>query len=474
MRARKRVSQAQRLTSRESPSNPSRLLPLSREIRAESRPLWRLAWPVILAEVGWHSMTLVDTMIVGRVSAEALGGVSVGSALFFVAAVFGIGMLLGLDYSVSHAVGRRRDDEAAHILGQGVLLATVIAVILTFALRQATILIAWIGVDPPVYEQAAGYLDALSWSLAPILLFNALRRYIQAVGAVKVVMLVMISANLVNAAAAWVLVFGHLGFPALGARGAGWATLAARLYMLAGAAAFTWYRVRQTRGARPLDRPWFDTKLQAELIGLGLPAALQLTLEVGVFSLATALAGRLGPVVLAAHHIVLSIAGLTFMLPLGLSSASAVRVGHHLGSDQRAAAAHSGWTALIIGIAIMSCTGMIFWLAPRPLLSVFTNVPEVIATGSSLLLIAAVFQIFDGIQVVGTGILRGTGETRIPMVANLIGHWLIGLPTGYWLCFVAGWGVTGIWVGLSIGLIVVALALVVAWQRRAHGLLSPR
>ncbi|HYD47522.1 MAG TPA: MATE family efflux transporter [Terriglobales bacterium] len=447
------------------------MFPSFTEIRAELRPLWRLAWPVILAELGWHSMSLVDTMIVGRVSADALGGVSVGSALYFVFAVFGIGLLLGLDYAIAHAVGRGDEVEASHILRQGLILAAAEGVLLTPVLQRSAGILAWLGVEPQVLAHAEPYLDALSWSLLPLLLFTAARRYLQAVGAVKVVMAIMVSANVINAVAVWALVFGAWGLPVMGARGAGWGTLAARLYMMLGALYFVRRISARRRGARfggSVDWP-----LLTRLFRLGFPAALQITLEVGVFALATALAGRLGATPLAAHHIVLSIAGLTFMMPLGLSSASAVRVGHQLGMGERVLATHSGWTAIAIGIALMATSGVVLTLAPGPILSVFTNDEQVIATASSLIFIAALFQIFDGIQVVATGVLRGTGETRIPMISNLFGHWIVGLPTGYGLCFWAGWGVIGLWVGLSTGLIVVAAILLLAWTLRIRTLLSP-
>ena len=187
------------------------------------------------------------------------------------------------------------------------------------------------------------------------------------------------------------------------------------------------------------------------LIGLGLPAASQVTLEVGVFAAATALAGRLAPASLAAHQIAINIASFTFMVPLGIASAGAVRVGHAVGRRDAAGAARAGWTALLFGALFMAGAAAVFLLIPRVLIGAFTSDVSVLRIGTSLLFVAAVFQLFDGVQGVATGVLRGLGDTRTPMLWNLAAHWFIGLPLGYALCFIAGLGVIGLWWGLSVG-----------------------
>ncbi len=201
-----------------------------------------------------------------------------------------------------------------------------------------------------------------------------------------------------------------------------------------------------------------------------MPAATQITLEVGVFAASTVLVGRLAPVALAAHQIAINIAALSFMVPLGVSSAGAVRVGHAVGRRDVAGAERAGWTALLIGTGFMACTALAFILIPRALMGAFTRDEGVLQLGVSLLAVAAIFQLFDGIQGVATGILRGLGDTRTPMRWNLVGHWFVGLPSGYALCFVMGRGVIGLWWGLSIGLIICGVALSIVWARRIHAL----
>lgn len=444
----------------------TRLARVREGLRLELRPMVALAWPVVAAELGWMAMGLVDTMMVGRVGAEAIGAVSVGANLFFTVAIFGIGMLLGLDYMVARAFGAGRAEDMHRALVHGIALATGLAIALTGLIFAGIPYLPLLGMQESVVRAAEPYLRAVTWSMWPLLLYSALRQYLQAMGLVKPVMVAFISANLINVVADWALVFGHLGLPALGAEGAGWATTISRLYM---ALVLLWFTLRHDRrsgGALRRTPVHLEWARLAELVRLGVPAALQRVLEVGVFAAATVLAGRLDAAALAAHQIALSLASFTFMVPLGVSGAAAVRVGQALGRGERAAAARAGWTALLLGALFMLGAGLTFIGAPRVMVRIFTSAPAVIDIGVSLLAVAALFQLFDGLQVVANGALRGLGDTRTPMIANLLGHWLLGLPVGYALCFWWGLGVVGLWVGLSVGLIAVALALVRIWGWR--------
>ncbi|MEO8076683.1 MAG: MATE family efflux transporter, partial [Acidobacteriota bacterium] len=293
-------------------------------------------------------------------------------------------------------------------------------------------------------------------------------RYLQGMGIVRPVMIALVSANVLNVFFNWILIDGRLGAPAMGVEGSAWATVAAR----AGMAGFLLTAiVRHERGNRP---GLFDTPMRIEaarlrrLVALGLPAASQVTLEVGVFAAATALAGQLPAIALAAHQIALNFVALTYMVPLGVASAGAVRVGTAVGREDAAGVIRSGWTALLFGTLFMSCAAAVFLLMPRILISAFTTDQGVIAIGISLLFVGAAFQLFDGLQGVVTGVLRGLGDTRTPMLWNLAGHWLIGLPLGYTLCFVAGLGVIGLWWGLSVGLMICGTALLIVWSRASR------
>jgi len=282
--------------------------------------------------------------------------------------------------------------------------------------------------------------------------------------------LALVTANLINAVAAWALVYGHLGLPAMGTTGSAVATVVSRIYLAAALLASV-VSYDRSHHISLFSVTWMPSRSSlARLLRLGLPAATQVTLELGVFAAASALAGRLDPVSLASHQIALNLASLTFMVPLGVASAGAVRVGHAVGRSDAAAAARAGRVALLIGTAFMTAAALAFVLVPRPLVGMFTSNEAVFALGRRLLLVAAVFQLFDGLQGVSTGLLRGLGDTRTPMVGNLAGHWLLGLPVGYALCFWRGWGVIGLWAGLSVGLVAIGVALVLTWRFRIRAL----
>lgn len=427
-----------------------------------------LAIPVVLAELGWIAMGVVDTMMVGRVSVEAIGAVSVGRVLFFTVTVFGMGLLLGLDTLVSTSYGAGRLEDCRRSLFHGVYLSFLIAVPLTTLMFVAVPFLDLLGIDPDVLRLTGPYLSALAWTALPLLLYTTLRRYLQGLNRVRPVMIALISANLVNVAGNWILIFGNLGAPALGAEGAAWSTCIASWYMALFLVGATLLHGREEkRGSlRAAMRP--EPARIRRLLGLGLPAAIQLLLEVGVFGTVTALAGRLAPSSLAAHQIALTAASVTFMVPLGISSAGAVRVGQALGRRDAAGAGRAGWTALFLSACFMFAAALAFLLVPRPIVRVFSADPRVITAGVALLAVAALFQLFDGLQVVATGALRGSGDTRTPLVWSLVGYWILGLPVGYYLCFVRDHGVVGLWVGLLIGLFVTGMTLVTVWSRTAR------
>jgi MATE family multidrug resistance protein len=447
------------------------------KIHTELLPLLKLAGPVVLAEIGWMGMGIVDTMMVGPLGPAAIGATGLGSGVFTSIAIFGMGLMLGLDSLVSRAYGAGDADECERWLHHGVVLALVTGPLVMALTWLAYLTLDRWGLHPDIHALVAPYLSAIAAGAWPLLLYAAFRRYLQGMHIVRPIMVALVSANLINAGANWVLIYGNLGFPALGVAGSAWATTAARVYM----AAFLFMAIRREhrRRRRPASagpgvdrhRPFvFDPDRIRRLIALGFPAAAQITLEVGVFAAATALAGKLDPVSSGSHQIALNLASLAFMVPLGLASSGAVRVGHAVGARDLPRAARAGWTALATGSAIMLAIGVVFFAWPVLLMRLFTDDPRVIEIGVGLLAIAAAFQLFDGAQAVTTGILRGTGDTRTPMITNVVGHWLLGLPIGYALCFAFGRGVIGLWIGLSVGLVFVSAILTAVWWRKAYAM----
>jgi MATE family multidrug resistance protein len=439
-----------------------------RGLKGELGHMLSLAGPVVLAEIGWVGMSTVDTMMVGRLSAEAIGAVSIGAMIFLAVAIFGMGLLLGLDTLVSQSYGAGKIEDCHRSLFHGVYLSVLLTPLLTLAVWGIIPFLDDWGITPEVLVLTIPYLEVLTWSLLPLLLYASFRRYLQALDWVKPVMVVLITANIVNALTNWILIFGNLGAPALGVVGAGWATFVSRAYMSIGLLGYILYLAIRRRTGLFRASFAFDSARFRRLLALGSPAAAQITLEMGVFAAATALAGKLDSVSLAAHQVALTAASFTFMVPLGISSAGAVRVGQAIGRGDPKAAGRSGWTALLLGAGFMAFPAAAFLLVPRVIVRIFTTDERVIAAGVSLLFVAAFFQLFDGMQVVATGILRGAGDTRIPMVSTLMGHWVLGLPIGVSLCFTADWGVVGLWVGLSTGLIAVGIVLLFVWRRRVR------
>ncbi len=433
-------------------------------VREALVPMVKLAMPVIAAELAWMGMGVVDTLMVGPLGAAALGGTGIGSTLFIAVGVFGMGLLLGLDTTVSQAFGAGDREACDRWLVAGLWLALLCTVPLAAALVALGWALPELGFHPDVLSHVSAYFPIVAISLPPLLLYAALRRYLQAMSRVGAIAFALVSANVVNVATNWVLIYGIGPAPALGVRGAAWATVVSRLYMVL---VLGWVAWRLHRGGPATHIPWgLPVARVRRLLDLGLPAAAHLTFEVGVFAAVTALAGRLAPDSLAAHHIALNIASVVFMVPLGVSAAAAVLVGQQLGRRDGPGARRAGWAAIVVVLGFMALSASAFLSVPGALIGLFTTNAGVIAIGVQLLGVAAAFQLFDGLQVTTTGALRGLGETRVPMFISLLGYWASGLPLGWWLCFRAGYGVIGLWMGLAASLCVVGTALLVLWHRR--------
>jgi MATE family multidrug resistance protein len=443
---------------------------MSNRVFAEVKDLLKLAVPAAATMAANLAMQIVDTMFVGRLGAAPLGGVSVGNSVFSTFMVVGLGFTLGLDFLVSHAYGAGKHRDCNVYLVQALYLAGAFAIAFTILMEAGAGSFGYLGVTPEAAEQGAAYLRTLSLSLLPMLLSIAFVRYLQATGSAMAILWTYLAANLVNAFGDWVLIYGHLGMPALGVAGSGLATTFARAFVLVVLVAYAWHRDHRLNFGLRQTQLAFSRKEASELARLGVTASGQLLLEVGVFATATFLVGRLGSVPLAGHHVVLTIASFTFMVPLGISSAGAVRVGQRLGAGQPGRAAHVGWTAIVFALLFMATTATAMILFHSPLLRSFTNDDSVVSLARGLLFLAALFQLSDGAQVAATGVLRGAGDTKTSMWANFAGHWLLGLPIGYVLCFRLGWGARGLWTGLSLGLTAVAASLLIAWRRQAQNL----
>jgi MATE family multidrug resistance protein len=444
-------------------------------MRQEFRPMLGLAAPLALTELGWLSMNFVDTIAVGHLpdSATAIGAVSVGTILFYCVAIFGSNLVLGLDTMVSQAFGARRLEDCHRAFFNGLYLVLVVSPALMILILASLPFLGRLGIDPSVVQVTVPFLKALTWSTLPLAVYFVLRRYLQAMGIVKPVAFALVSANLVNLLGNWVFVYGHLGFRAFGVTGSGWSTFVSRLYMVAFLlVAMVYYDRKRSSGLWRASRRVEIGRIR-ELLRLGLPAAVQFLLEISAFTAATVLIARLGALPLAGHQIALNVAGLTFMVPLGVSSAAAVRVGQAIGAGDIPGAVRSGWMAILFCIVFESCSALVLICFPGAIARIYTVELPVIRAGAVLLIVAGVFQLFDGLQVVIAGALRGAGNTQTPMLVHLLGYWMIGVPLGAMLCFKIGWGATGFWIGLCVALVLIGSILVLAWMRHIKRLTTP-
>ncbi|MBS1108321.1 MAG: efflux family protein [Anaeromyxobacteraceae bacterium] len=451
---------------------------LSAQNRAEVRALVRLAVPLALANAGQSLMGVVDAAVVGRAGAVQLAGVGLGSLLFFAVSVLGMGTMMGLDPLVSQALGAGDGPRARHFLWQGAWLSLLIGVLLAVPLGFVPLALGPLGIAPEVAAQASGHLVARLPSLPAFLFFFAARSYLQGSNAPRAVVLSAVMANVVNLLLDLLLVFGGAGLPAgagilraippLGAVGSGIATAVAT-WLQAGFVAWAVGRV-------PVTGRWVRRPVPREMrlaVKVGAPVGLHMAAEVGLFAMVGILAGRLGAVPMAAHQVAIALASFSFNAAVGIGNAGSVRVGWAVGSRDTPGARRAGLVAFGTGAALMSAWGLAFLLFPGLFARLMSSDPAVVAATTPLLLVAGLFQVSDGIQAVGAGVLRGAGDTRFTLWANLIGHWALGMPAALGLGLALGWGVTGLWWGLLIGLSAVAVALFLRFRRVASREIVP-
>jgi MATE family multidrug resistance protein len=433
--------------------------------RKEIRPMMRLAAPLALAELGWMAMGFVDTVMAGRLGAAAMGAGALGGMLFFPIAVCGTGMLLGMDTLVSQAFGARDDAACRRVLISGLWVALINAPIVGLILALTIPALRATGTNPKVMALLAPFLYRLMWGLVPLMFYTAFRRYLQAQNMVRPITFAIVSANLVNFLGNWILMYGNWGAPRMGLEGSGISTSLSRLY-IALVLMIAVLRHEAAHGNPIFHMDWRpDFTRIRRLLSLGFPSAMQILFEGAVFAMVTVLAAHLDERSLAAHGISVNVISVTYMVPLGISSAAAVRVGQAIGRKDPHGVAVAGWTAILLAAVFMGIAGIGLTVAPRGVARLYTPEAAVIAAGVTLLRIAALFQIFDGIQVVATGALRGLGDTRTPAYAHLVGYWIFGMPIAWLLCFHYDWGVSGIWVGLTIALVLIGIMLVIVWHR---------
>ena len=448
--------------------------------RAELRATLALAWPLILANVTQQIIIATDVLLMGRLGPVQLAAATLALNLTYTFNMFLMGLVTASSPMMATALGQRfnavRDVRRTFRAGLWLLFATL--PFYWLLLWHVGMLMRAFGEAEILARQGEMFLRAYMWCTAPWLVFTLLRNFVSALERPRVVFLLSLSGIGINALLSWSLIFGHFGAPALGLVGGGLGSTLTWT-ILCGALIATAVGDRQFRRFHLFGRWWrADGARVLAMVKLGLPIGVTMALEMGVFALAAYFMGWIGAPAVAAHAVALQCAALTFMVPLGLGQAATVRVGLALGRRDEAAITRAGWTAWVLGVAFMASMALVMWSVPHRLVTLFlADQPRnavTIGLAVSFLKVAAAFQLVDGAQVIGAGMLRGLHDTRWPLVFALVGYWIVGLGIGSWLAFAADWRGLGIWIGLASGLACVAALMLARWLMRERlGLTRP-
>jgi MATE family multidrug resistance protein len=447
----------------------------------ELRATLGLAWPLIFANLTQQVIQATDVLLMGRLGATQLAAATLALNLTWTLSIFLLGLITASSPMMATALGARSNAvrEVRRTFRAGLWLIMLVMPPYWLLMWHVGWLMRAFGLGEELAVQGQTFLRAYMWLVAPWLLFQLLRNFVSALERPQIILWLSLSGIAFNALISWSLMFGHFGMPALGLVGSGigstitWVTLCAALVAVIS-------RDRQFRRFHVFGNWWrFDGQRTMAMIRLGWPIGVTMGLEIGVFALAVYFMGWIGASAVAAHAIALQLAALTFMVPLGLGQAATVRVGLALGRRDADGIARAGWTAWVLGVGFMAAMALVMWIAPRPLVTLFlvdqTQNAAVIALAVSFLKVAAAFQLVDGAQVIGAGMLRGLHDTRWPLMFAIVGYWVVGLGVGAWLAFAADWRGVGIWVGLASGLAVVAALMLGRWlMRDPLGLTRPR
>jgi MATE family multidrug resistance protein len=433
---------------------------------------FQLAYPVIIGQLGIIMMGVVDSLMVGKLGAAPLAASSLGGSSAFIVLIIGIGVTYAVTPLVAIAVGAGKFEDCGIYFRQSLLVNTILSIIIVVIIYFAADLIQYFDQPEEVQDQAVDYMRIIGFSSIPLLLYQTYKQFIEGLSVMRPAMIITLIANLVNVIANWLLIYGNLGFPSLGLNGAGWATFASRAFMALALMGF----VMNNKFFKKYDVSFHFKSINwpviKKILSLGLPSGIQYFFEVGAFAFAVVMVGWLGTAQLAAHQIAINLASISFMAVLGISVAGSIRVGNAVGMKDVAETRRAGFTATLLGASIMFGAGVIFILFRNFLPTLYVNDEVVISYASSLLVIAALFQISDGTQAVGIGILRGLTDVKLPTAITFIAYWIVGLPVGYLLGFTFKLGVQGVWIGLLLGLTTSAILLTLRFNSRSKHIIT--
>lgn len=441
--------------------------------RKEFKELVIVAVPLVLAQVAQNTISFVDTVMVGRLGKEALAGIAIGSTLFQFILIVLSGVIIGVSPIVSQATGAKDDDLCGRATRQGLWMGVLLFTPAFLLYRNAYPILIWLNQSPETALASSEYLKAISWGLLPALWVMGLRGLLEGKSNTKPIMIISLFGVALNVFANDALMFGHYGLPALGLVGTGYASSLVYFAVFIVLAIYVSHQYSDLHIFSKLRRPDFSTFL--EVARVGGPIGMTLAFEAGMFGAAAFAMGTIGETQLAAHHIALQTASISFMIPLGLAIATSVRVGQAIGAGSPRRAEIAGHAGMLLCIGAMSFSGLIFWLMPLPIIGMYIDInveanASVVAYAISFLALAALFQVVDGLQVAASGSLRGIKDTKAAMVLSLVSYWLVGCVVGAYLCFGVKLEGVGLWIGMTSGLATAAVLLTLRFQFKVRKL----
>ena len=428
-------------------------------IRTHFKENFHLAYPVMLSNLGHVMMSVTDTMMVGHLNAESLAAAGLAVVVFNVFMLFGIGVSFAITPLVAAAQGENNDTDIVETLRHGLVINVINAFILIGVVEVGKNVLYHINQPVEVVERAIPFLSIVAFSLVPMMVFQSYKQFAEGLSNTRVALVVMILANVLNVILNYILIYGHAGSPAFGLIGAAWATFISRIFMAISIAVYIYYipSFRKFRAAFSWGN--YSKKLFSKMLHLGVPSGVQFIFEAAAFDFSLVMMGWLGTKTQAAHQIAINLATLSYMTTAGLGTAATIRVGYFSGARDYKNMRLAAYTLLGMALLFMSITAAIFIIANNWLPTLYVNDPTVIPIAASLLIVAAIFQLSDGAQVVCASALRGLQDVKIPSFFIFISYWVIGLPLGYWLGFKTDYQAIGIWMGLLIGLTLTAIAM---------------
>ncbi len=444
----------------------------TRNYREHLRRNFSLAYPVMLSQIGHVMVGVADSVMVGQLGAVPLASVSLGSGLFHVLMLFAIGVSYAVTPLVAAADGEGDYERSSVLLKHAFYVNMVLGVILAIGLSLSSGVLNYFDQEEEVLVLAIPYLTIISFSIIPITLFQTFRQFAEGLSSTKPAMVISVLGNLANVGLNYILIFGKLGFPEMGVNGAALATLISRVLISIGMMLYVFKSGHFSNALKSFSWSGFQSKISNQLLKIGVPSGLQFIFEAGAFAMAAVMVGWIGAKQLAAHQIALNLAAITYMTATGISAAATIRVGNQLGKKDIPTLRVAGNTCFIMVVVMMSVFGLIFILYNELLPSLYIDDPEVIGYAATLLIIAAFFQISDGVQVVGLGALRGLADVKIPTIVTLFAYWIMALPIGYYMGIRMDLGANGIWFGLLIGLSISAVAQFSRFRKLTKELLN--